>query len=703
MIHRTGGSVATTVELARLPFVGDTELQWADLGARKVLNTAARGTANLLTGELVVTDGTSGGTGFLNLPAVPATFGSLTPFRGGLLFTAPVDEYTAGLYRTEGLTTILLRTYPANSARGFGVAGNSRAIIVPESADWQQAGVLTTDGTPEGTQALSLATDASRPSTIAALGDTFILSAGQNGFDEVDLNSFDGVDPSYLARNAELFRISPAGAVTLLKEIRSGSSLGSYPWFLTRVGEGVCFFAHSAPDGLAMWENYSTGLWKTDGTPAGTTFIEPVEPPATGFGPPAEALRPGVLGSRFFFGGTSKLLKTGIELWKSDGSAMGTVHLKNIYPGTYWDEQSYFFGTAPVAVPSSSDPAEFTAVGNTLFFAATSPLGRELWKTDGTAAGTVLVKDLSTGDEESPALPGDVLSWMYAMFGGGDGTYPATAPARNVTNPTNLVAVAGKLYFVARDNEGTKLFRSDGTAAGTVPIEGLRSGFSRPRELIAANDRLYYVRGPLALKAQLWEYDPATETHRAVTSLAGGVVNPARLTVADGRIYFVGDDGEGQKLLAYERVPLIREHPATQTLLAGGSTTLEIVPGVPGLAHAWRRGLGFALPVGSDPTLVVPASSVTAQPYSVRVTSTDGRVQNSQLAFLNVLDPATSQNIQRFPDSWWTKEPAPRPNPTPSPSPAPWTRPGAPATWSTGHRADHCVVRWEGSGGRHVQ
>ena len=69
---------------------------------------------------------------------------------------------------------------------------------------------------------------------------------------------------------------------------------------------------------------------------------------------------------------------TGYELWKSDGTAAGTMMVKNINPGS-----------------SSSQPTDFLAVGGALYFTAgTNNEGRELWKTDGTDAGTVMVKDI---------------------------------------------------------------------------------------------------------------------------------------------------------------------------------------------------------------------------------------------------------------------------------------------------------------------
>src|SRR5687768_8954273 len=78
-------------------------------------------------------------------------------------------------------------------------------------------------------------------------------------------------------------------------------------------------------------------------------------------------------------------------------------------------------------------PDHLTAVGSTLFFTQSTPgTGDELWKTDGTSTGTVLVKDINPGEASSAA----------------DG----------------LTAANGRLYFFADDGEhGVELWTSDGT------------------------------------------------------------------------------------------------------------------------------------------------------------------------------------------------------------------------------------------------
>ncbi len=96
----------------------------------------------------------------------------------------------------------------------------------------------------------------------------------------------------------------------------------------------------------------------------------------------------------------------GLELWKSDGTEAGTVLVKDIVPGT-----------------DHSSPYELTDVNGTLFFLAYDAAhGHELWKSDGTEAGTVLVKDI---------VPGTASSYPYS-----------------------LTDVNGTLFFIANDGTG---------------------------------------------------------------------------------------------------------------------------------------------------------------------------------------------------------------------------------------------------------
>ncbi len=73
----------------------------------------------------------------------------------------------------------------------------------------------------------------------------------------------------------------------------------------------------------------------------------------------------------------------GTELWKSNGTEAGTIIVKDINPGS-----------------GASVPEHLTDVNGTLFFqAGDSTNGFELWKSDGSEAGTIMIKDINPGGD----------------------------------------------------------------------------------------------------------------------------------------------------------------------------------------------------------------------------------------------------------------------------------------------------------------
>ena len=76
---------------------------------------------------------------------------------------------------------------------------------------------------------------------------------------------------------------------------------------------------------------------------------------------------------------------SGRELWKTDGTLAGTVLVADVAPGI-----------------GNASPTDLAPIGTELYFAAGhGAAGRELWKSDGTAAGTVLVADVNAGASSS--------------------------------------------------------------------------------------------------------------------------------------------------------------------------------------------------------------------------------------------------------------------------------------------------------------
>ncbi|MDP1835615.1 MAG: Ig-like domain-containing protein [Chlamydiales bacterium] len=191
---------------------------------------------------------------------------------------------------------------------------------------------------------------------------------------------------------------------------------------------------------------------------------------------------------------------------------------------------------------SSSQPSSFTAVGSTVFFVATTTgEGRELWKTDGTAAGTVLVKDIVTGSAGS--------------------------------SPTQLIAYNGLLYFSADSAAGGReLWQSDGTNAGTVQVTDLSPGTADTAfsGMMVVNNTLYFVAEPAAATTYtVYSYDGTTLTQRttgATVLIDSATYNPA---VLGTDIYFQGSTAaEGAELWVYHTTTNIAQQAAS---LVGGS------------------------------------------------------------------------------------------------------------------------------------
>ncbi len=177
----------------------------------------------------------------------------------------------------------------------------------------------------------------------------------------------------------------------------------------------------------ALYFNIDNNLWKTDGTEAGTVLVKSLD---NSQGPPLSNFA--VANNLLFFSGYTST--HGEEIWRSDGTTAGTFMTKELIPG--------------INYPNLPSSYQVKPVGNTLFFSFyDSVIGDELWKSDGTEAGTVLVKDIAPG-----VGVGASLSYM--------------------TNYNNQY-----LMFSANDNvNGGELWKSDGTAAGTQMIKDLNPG-----------------------------------------------------------------------------------------------------------------------------------------------------------------------------------------------------------------------------------
>jgi len=116
-------------------------------------------------------------------------------------------------------------------------------------------------------------------------------------------------------------------------------------------------------------------------------LVKEISPGPSGYRPDAVNAGFTELGGRLFFKANDGI--HGNELWVTDGTAEGTELIKDIYPGMSLYSDDY---------PGDGDPQFFIELNGKLFFNAKDGVHElELWATDGTEAGTQLVKDISPG------------------------------------------------------------------------------------------------------------------------------------------------------------------------------------------------------------------------------------------------------------------------------------------------------------------
>jgi ELWxxDGT repeat protein len=286
----------------------------------------------------------------------------------------------------------------------------------------------------------------------------------------------------------------------LVRDINPGAASSS-PAFFKKAGNTVFFRADDGVNG--------NELWKTDGTAAGTVMVADIRPGPSGSDP----VQPQMLafGDALYFNADDGT--NGIELWKSDGTAGGTVMVADVSPG-----------------PVGSNPQWLTVVGNTLFFVAYTPAtDYELWKSDGTTAGTVLVSDI---------VPGAVGSGAQ-----------------------NLVAVGNTLFFMANDGStGYELWKSDGTAGGTVLVSDINPGStgSYPSSMTAFGNTLYFAANDGVNGNELWQSDgtPAGTFLFVDIRVGASSSDPENLRAAGGLLFFGANNGiNGNELWKSDGTP----------------------------------------------------------------------------------------------------------------------------------------------------
>ena len=236
---------------------------------------------------------------------------------------------------------------------------------------------------------------------------------------------------------------------------------------------------------------------------------------------------------------------SGVEVWKTDGTVAGTSMVKDVSNG-------------------SSDPLGFTLVGNNIFFAATVNVYSVPFVTDGTTAGTQALANVTYPEQDGTVafvnVNGTVFFRANDLGNNGselyktDGTYAGTVLVKDINTitsnsssvPNSLCNGNGTLFFSADDGvNGAELWKSDGTSAGTVMIKDINTGAnsSSPNNLIYFNNFVYFMATDNSNNTSLWRSDGSvagTTLIKTINTTANAFAN--NFTIFNNKLFFSAND-----------------------------------------------------------------------------------------------------------------------------------------------------------------
>ena len=374
-----------------------------------------------------------------------SAFGEATPWHAvndTLYFGAVDGESKSGLWKSDGTTagTTLVKHY------GFGQILQTAEMIHKDDTLYfslydgvTPVELRQSDGTPLGTTTLITRT---YPEQLRVVGDLLYYVELRTAHSERAVWKTDG---------------TAAGTQPVKSFTLTDAPPGFRIQLLTGLNGALYFVGYD--------EQHGGELWRSDGTVAGTTLVKDINSGSDST----------VISHAISFNGllyfTANDGVHGRALWQSDGTPAGTNLVKQINPTS----------TTSFPFPAYS---VFVVVDELFFFIADDGVtGYELWKSDGTTAGTILVNDLHPGPEG----------------------------AFNNVRRAYLTAMDGMLYFAADVGvTGLELWQSDGTAAGTTLVADLHPGpaDATPAFLVNGNGTLYFAADDGRHGLELWAFTP---------------------------------------------------------------------------------------------------------------------------------------------------------------------------------------------------
>lgn len=366
------------------------------------------------------------------------------------------------------------------------------------------------------------------------------------------------------------------------KSAQTGSCIAGFDHYIR--GEEFTFFDGKMFFVNAVDSNERNALWHTDGTEAGTDIaaVTNFQYSAGKKGYTKYFLESEAIDEQFYFVGSENVNH---ELMVTNGTEKGTYVIKDIFPGErssypkfLTKHKSYIYfrarddvygselwrsdGTAEgtnivkdINLNKSALPSELISTDDYLYFTAIDvEHGRELWRTDGTVEGTKLVKDFIQGEKSSnPNILGSINNRVLVSLNNsrelwaandiGKATQLLNISSRLPENNIKDFTIAGRHAYFWTDYNYSKgmppqLWVTDGTTSGTQVIAENLKG--RLTSLTPVGDKLYYVVNGSIGGAKLWGTDGTKDGTYEIKPEDGEFGYFTKLISSGSSLYFGG-------------------------------------------------------------------------------------------------------------------------------------------------------------------
>jgi ELWxxDGT repeat protein len=337
-------------------------------------------------------------------------------------------------------------------------------------------------------------------------------------------------------------------------------------------------------------------LWQSDGTSFGTNIIRDIR-----IGEQSSWPQNFIIYKEWLFFSADEGIGSGREIWKSDTIAHRTYQFNDLSPGVTSSDpkdfvifKTYLFysaysqsygrelwvsdgedpvGSNPIMAymiydispgGSSSNPSGMVVFNRRIYFAADDGLhGNELWKSDGTTAGTALVIDINLGSGSSfPSsfatfgcylyFSANVPSsgtelWRSNGYAEGTELFKDIYPHSYSSNVANMYVYNAAVFFSANDGiYGAELWISSGTGESTKLLKDINVGeeSSFPMNFFSYNQRLYFVAATSTFGREIWYSDGTIQGTELLKEIFPGPEHGAssKFVATRGRMFFVGTD-----------------------------------------------------------------------------------------------------------------------------------------------------------------